>query len=161
MKTLYLMRHADAPGAFELQDKERPLSPHGIKQAKSIAPHLSNIEYVLCSGAVRTKMTCAALIEGGAEFDKIDYEDRLYNAPEEILLREIQNTEETGSILLIAHNPGIYALVNQLIGAATEKFETVRFSYSPATLSIIHCPIDQWADLRPHKNELADLIIPE
>lgn len=161
MPKLYLLRHAEAPSCFELSDKDRPLSTHGISQAKNVAAHLKDIDLVLCSSATRTKMTCAALIEGGANFKNIEYLDALYNAPAGDLLSSIQ-TVNAQNIMVIAHNPGIHVLANRLVGGGDKgQIEKLNLFYNPATLSIFECDIERWADIQPHQNTLIDLIIPD
>ncbi len=59
---MYLLRHAksswDEPGR---PDRERPLAPRGVRDAKRVAKHLRRQgvapELVLCSPAVRTRET--------------------------------------------------------------------------------------------------------
>lgn len=161
MRKLYLMRHAESPMSFDLNDKERPLSTHGIEQAKSIAPHLKDIHHVLCSSAVRTKMTCEFLSEAGAQFGKIEYSDLLYNAPMGVLLTQIQKAE-ADHLLLIAHNPGVHTLANFLAcDDESVNNEKLKLFYNPATLNVFECDIDQWQDIQPSANTLTQLIIPD
>lgn len=162
MRKLYLMRHADAPMAYDMLDKDRPLSPYGIDQAKSIAKHLEVIDHVLCSSATRTKMTCEALIEAGVKIGKIDYLDNLYNAPAGILLEKLQSASSQ-SIMIIAHNPGIHALANMLAKDEVNnaQVEQLRLFYNPATLSIFECVIDDWKNIEVGNNQLNNLIIPD
>ncbi len=162
MRKLYLMRHADAPMAYDMLDKDRPLSPHGIDQTKSIAPHLEPIDHVLCSSATRTKMTCEALIESGAKIGKIDYLDDLYNAPAGVLLENLQSALSQ-NIMIIAHNPGIHALANMLVKdeANNTQIEQLRLFYNPATLSIFKCITDDWKNIEVGENQLSNLIIPD
>ena len=160
MRTLYVMRHADSPMSFDMNDKERPLSAHGMEQAKSVAPHLNDIQHVLCSSAMRTKMTCEVLIEAGTQVGKVDYLDELYNAPMGVLLDVIQRAEAE-NILLIAHNPGIHALANFLaIDDGSSEVEKLKLFYNPATVSVFDCDIENWANIQPNANKLTDLIIP-
>lgn len=161
MHKLHLIRHADAPMSFGIDDKDRPLSDYGITQAKSITTHLECIDHVLCSSAVRTKMTAQALMKAGVEFGKIDYLDEIYNAPMGALLKALQTTE-AANILIIAHNPGIHALANFLAhDDGSSKIEKLKIFYSPATLSILECDIANWEDIQPNQNTLTHLITPK
>lgn len=160
IKTLHLLRHADAPMAYGMDDKDRPLSKLGITQAKSVAADLDQVDHVLCSGATRTKMTCNALIEAGAKFGKIDYLDDLYNAPESALLNAI-HTSTSQNVLVIAHNPGIHALANTLVKEDNNAdIEKLRLFYNPATLCVLECDVKNWNDLQLRENKLKKLIIP-
>lgn len=155
------MRHADAPMAYDVIDKDRPISNIGINQAKYIGSKIQTIDTVLCSDAVRTKMTCEAVIEAGAQIGKIKYLEELYNAPAGVLLNALQNAQSE-TILIIAHNPGIHALANMLCEESDNPSrEKLRLFYNPATLIILDCPINDWKDIQPNQNKLVDLIIPD
>jgi phosphohistidine phosphatase len=161
MLKLYLLRHAEAPMSFDMNDKDRPLRSHGVDQAKKAAESLKNIDHVLCSDALRTKMTFEALIEAGAKFDKVDYLNELYNAPAGDLLNALQRCEAQ-NILIIAHNPGIHVLANMLVGDGEKsQIEKLNIFYNPATLSVFDCDIKNWSDIHPAQNTLVDLVIPE
>ncbi|HPD83701.1 MAG: histidine phosphatase family protein [Alphaproteobacteria bacterium] len=161
MLKLHLLRHAEAPSAFNVSDKDRPLSPHGIQQAKSIADHLKHVDLVLCSSALRTQMTCKALTEAGANFETVKYLDELYNASAETLLNTVRSSISQ-NILVIAHNPGIHAFSTMMMGdGKSTDIEKVNLFYHPATLSVFECPIENWSDIQPFKNTLIDLVIPD
>jgi phosphohistidine phosphatase len=160
MKKLYLLRHAESPMSFDTNDKDRTLSLHGIAQAKSVAEHLKSIDHVLCSNALRTKMTCNTVVESGAQFGKVEYLDELYNAPADALLKSIHSCDAQ-SIMVIAHNPGIHMLAAMLAGEGNQtNLEKLNLFYNPASLSIFDCDIENWSDIQPSENTLVDLIIP-
>lgn len=161
MRRLYLLRHADAPMAYDMSDKDRPLSDIGINQSKNVGGHLNNIDTVLCSNSKRTKMTCDAVIETGSKIGKIEYLEELYNAPAGVLLNALQNAQSE-TVLIIAHNPGIHALANMLCEESDDPSrEKLRLFYNPATLTILECPIEDWKDIQPNQNKLVNLIIPD
>ncbi len=162
MLKLYLLRHAQAAGSFDVDDYQRPLTLHGIEQAQSLAPSLPNIHLCLCSSALRTKMTLDSLKKAEANIDKTTFSDELYNAPTGALLKAIQQSGTAQNFLLIAHNPGIHQLANILVKQDTshEHLEHLRFDYRPATLSIFECNIDNWKDIQPAQNKLTQLITP-
>lgn len=161
MPKLYLLRHAEAPGSFDVPDKQRPLSAHGIKQAERLNNALAGIDIALCSSAKRTRMTLQGAIDSGASVNKIEYLDALYNASASGMLEIIQS-QTVDNILIIAHNPGIHALANMLIGDGDKSLRNkLAISYHPATLSIIECESDSWQTIQPAANTLIDLIIPD
>lgn len=164
-KTLYLLRHAQAASALNGTDKDRPLSAHGIEQAKVVGQYLKdiNINKVICSSAERTRMTLNAVQEGGTSSESIEYSEVLYNAPAGDILNVIQSSAED-NILVIAHNPGIHMLANMLVddkNGDAIQVENLKIFYRPATLSIIECNIDNWADIQPSANKLTGLILPD
>lgn len=161
MRKLYLMRHAESPMSFDLNDKDRPLSAHGINQAKFIGQHLKNspIDICLCSSAVRTKETGEALIKEGVTFDEIKILDEMYNASKDQLLDILEAYQDYKSIMIIAHNPGIHELARRCVGKAEQlMFTALDMSYRPATLSIFDCSEESYLS---NQNKLIDLIIPE
>lgn len=150
MRKIYLLRHAEAPSAFNVSDIERPLSAHGKNQAFQIGTVLQQhkIDHVLCSSALRTQETLDSLKKAGAQFDKVEILENLYNAPADVLLKEIGMTK--GNVLIIAHNPGIHQLAFQLAQKGdTKLIDELAMGYSPASLSIFE------------NNKIIDLISPE
>ena len=69
MKTIYLLRHAQALSAGSGGgDFERKLSPKGLEDALALGHTLKKQDHVpsliLCSAAHRTKSTCERLLAG-------------------------------------------------------------------------------------------------
>lgn len=161
MPKLFLLRHAQAGSSLSKNDKDRPLSPHGIQQAKLVAPYLQDIDLALCSNAKRTKMTLETTIDAGASIKKIEYLETLYNAPLGDILSALQSCEGQ-NIIIVAHNPGIHQLAGTLAGNGEKsQLEQIRLFYQPATLAIFDCDIENWAEIQPQANTLIDLIIPD
>ncbi len=159
MPKLYILRHAHAESDFNLNDKDRPLSAHGISQAKNLVEHIKDIKKTLCSSALRTQMTANALKDAGSDLGIIEYKDNLYNAPAGDILSSIQSCSAE-NILIIAHNPGIHLLARSLANKGNQsQLEQLNIFYNPATLSIFNCHIENWNELKPQSNELLDLII--
>lgn len=158
MPKLYLLRHAEAASAFGLPDKQRPLTAHGILQAEKTANALSPVNLALCSAAERTKMTLQAAMSAGASIQKTEILESLYNASAETLLQNIQESGK-GDILVIAHNPGIHQLAASMAQHDdTPAFNKLMMSYSPASLTIFDCDIEDWSALQLHQNKLVDFI---
>ncbi|MEM6811636.1 MAG: phosphoglycerate mutase family protein [Pseudomonadota bacterium] len=159
MKTLYLLRHAESPSRFDLEDYERPLSDNGIAQAKAVGEHLKNVNKVLCSSAKRTRTTCKYAFENQG-LHNIEFSDDLYNASASTLLQNIQQ-EQSDHLLVIAHNPGIHMLAYQLISPNDQNRQLDKLSsyYPPCSLAIISCGIESWAELTIEANKLENFII--
>lgn len=150
-RRLMILRHSyAAPASLISSDHDRDLTPEGIALAsvigttidtKDLAPDL-----VIASDAARVQQTVSTVVD---QLDKrpqtIMYESGLYNAPVERLLQTIQKLDDSlGSVLLVAHNPGIGTLVQYLA-----KPIQISGSYTEATLSIfdLRCP---WDMITPH-----------
>ena len=131
MVTLYVLRHAksswDDPA---LPDVDRPLSARGRRNAAALADHVRRAglspELVLCSAALRTRETLAALLPALEGDTEISIESGLYGASDEDLLARLRKVPEpTRSVLLVGHNPGLEDLVARLAGdAAPERLPT-------------------------------------
>ncbi|MET0966131.1 MAG: histidine phosphatase family protein [Nakamurella sp.] len=113
-RTLILMRHAAAAGGA--RDEDRPLTAGGeIAAAEAgewIRGALPPVDAVLCSAAVRTRQTLAALaIDAPTE-----YLDELYNGGVEDILEQVGNVAESAqTVLVVGHAPGIPATAYQLV----------------------------------------------
>jgi phosphohistidine phosphatase len=130
-RTLHLLRHAkssrDDP---TLADRDRPLAPRGVRNAAVLAEKLSRAGFapdlVLCSPALRTRETLAAIEPALATAPEIRFEERLYGAAAGEIVAVLRSVPDaTGSVLLIGHNPGLEDLGALLDpGAAPEPLPT-------------------------------------
>lgn len=165
MHTVYLLRHAKSDWSDQmLPDHARPLASRGRRDAKRIAKHLRGcgIEptLVLCSSAERTRETLELVRPAlGAALTEI--EDRLYAASSDQLLERLRALpEESSSVLLIGHNPGLQqvALVlakpNRKRGRLEAKFPTGAL----ATLAVPHAT---WPQLAAGDAELTAFMVPK
>lgn len=133
MHVLFLMRHAHAEhGSGGLGDYYRPLSAMGRDSAAAAAAHLREVDYVLVSGAARTRQTVARLALGVT----VEPERELYGAGPAGILDAIHRVGEgVGRLLVVGHNPGIAALVDQLAGPDSDPVATrLAEQFPPATL---------------------------
>jgi phosphohistidine phosphatase len=162
VRTLYLLRHAksswDQP---ELPDSERPLAPRGVRDAKRVAKHLRRLgvtpQLVLCSSAVRTRATLELLRPALAAV-AIHIEDGLYGAASEALLGRLRTLpEETASVLLIGHNPGLQDLALILVSGEADR-ERLAEAFPTAALATLAVPT--WR-LSPGDAELVDFVVPK
>jgi phosphohistidine phosphatase len=168
-RQLILMRHATAnPG--DGRDHARELSDRGKDEAQRVGCWLAAEGRVpgrvLCSSALRCRETWQALAVGLGRDVAIEFEDRLYNAPSEVLLdslTDLTDLRETFSdagdsegeiVLLIAHNPGVSHLALDL---ATETLDTtsmpssahsrMRSGFAPASTACFEIA-SSWSMLR-------------
>jgi phosphohistidine phosphatase len=153
MPVLYLLRHAksswDDPG---LDDHDRPLAPRGRRAARQLAEHLqqesTEPDLVLCSSARRTIDTLDAIRKALGENAAIVVEDDLYGASESDLLARLKAVPaDSGSVMLIGHNPGIQYLA-VMLAAGGEKLDRIRRKYPTAALATLSFGAG-WAQLEP------------
>jgi len=168
MHRLFVLRHAKSSwnNSF-LADHDRPLAPRGERAAAALADHLATIDpppaLVLCSTARRAQDTLEPVRAKLPETTTVLIEDELYgaSAPDIVdRLREIP--EDTTSVLVVGHNPGLEDLVSglgrdgdpELIARVQAKFPTGAFATltfpgpwkslgsAPATLEAFVVPAD-------------------
>ncbi|TFL17992.1 histidine phosphatase family protein [Jannaschia formosa] len=104
---MILMRHAKSSWGDPMQgDHERPLNRRGREAAPRIGAWLRANGYtparILCSTAVRTRETCAAL---GFDVEP-EFRSDLYLAEPETILA-LARTPGPAPLLILGHNPGI------------------------------------------------------
>jgi phosphohistidine phosphatase len=130
MKHLLLLRHAVAevatPGA---SDAERPLTDAGHLEASDAAQCIARaglkIDSILASTARRTRETADIVVARLTLSVPIVHDASLYLATPDTLLYAINGCQaSTQTLLLVAHNPGISELAQQL--AAGLRASTLR-----------------------------------
>ncbi len=163
MKTLYILRHSQTLPSSENGDKARELTPKGLEDATALGKLMKQKGYTpdfaLCSTAIRTGQTLAQVMNS-LETVPIEKSETLYYHSASHYIQAIQEIEgDPSSILIVAHNPSIYEMVILLSGKGEESaMQRLMGGYAPGTLSVLSCPIDNWADLTPAANEITDLL---
>jgi phosphohistidine phosphatase len=120
MKTVLLMRHADANSVDVTElGNDRPVSVTGlfqIEQIKNAARDMyRDIDFVLCSGLKRARQTLQAIDPIISQNARIMFDDLLYKNSALDLLDRIQWTPAIyGKILIIGHNPGLSLFVEAI-----------------------------------------------
>jgi phosphohistidine phosphatase len=163
--TVYLLRHAKSDWSDQtLPDHARPLTPRGRRDAKRIAKHLGRrgIEptLVLCSSAERTRQTLELVRPelGGAP---VQIEDGLYAASNDELLERLRVLpEQSASVLVIGHNPGLQelALVLATPGGTRRRVEA---KFPTAALATLAVPYATWARLAASDAVLTAFVVPK
>ncbi|RYE06346.1 MAG: hypothetical protein EOP33_03950 [Rickettsiaceae bacterium] len=116
-KYLILMRHADSLPTIDGEDFNRVLSPRGIHQATKAAKLLTSyqIDKILVSPALRTKQTME-IINEELKIKQIETQEELYSANKQSIFDMITNqSDEIKSLMIIGHNPEIYASIFDMI----------------------------------------------
>lgn len=145
MKRLTLMRHADARWQDTgVSDLERPLNRRGVAAAEAMARRLLELELVpellLVSPSRRTQQTGEILARVLALPARLVMSDEsLYLASAADLLKVAQATgPRVTHLLVVAHNPGVSELVQQLVPAAEAS------GLATAALCSIAFECDHW-----------------
>jgi phosphohistidine phosphatase len=166
MRTLILLRHLksswDDPG---LPDHDRPLAPRGRRAGKRIRRDMQDTgiapQLVLCSSAVRAVDTWQAIRAGVPQGRRVVIEDGLYAASAATLLERLKGVpDETETVLLIAHNPGIGDLAVGLAGTGdAHALERMRAKYPTGGLATLMFD-GSWAELGSADARLAEFVVP-
>ena len=168
MKTLYLLRHAksawDDPG---LDDHDRPLAPRGEKAAQKIGrylkDHKAHIDLVLCSTATRAQDTCARVLAAMDAPDiPVEREFGLYLCGSHVLLERLRDAPDSaGSLMLIAHNPDLHELAQQLTGSGEDRHgKALAEKFPTAACAVLLFETMHWRDLDLGAGRLADFVLP-
>ncbi len=158
MKTLYILRHAKSSWDNPLlADFERPLNKRGLESAPLIGEIIYknkfNPDLFLSSPAKRAKQTAVLAREVGAIKPEIRFDERIYEASPQTLVQIISELgEDSDSLLLVGHNPGLEGLIRFLTGE-TRPMAT-------GALAVIDLNVETWAETTAECGTLKNLIRP-
>ena len=143
---------------MSLTDFQRPLNTRGKSDGPLMANYLSikfnKIDYLHSSSSVRTIETSKFFINQ-INFKKIEYDDALYHSSAISILNLIKNySDEYQSVTIIAHNPGLTNLINELTNISLDNLPTTG-------LAEIKFNSDSWADISCENSSLIDLKFPK
>ena len=156
MKTLHLLRHAQASRAdADWVDFERPLSRRGERDAIALAQSIPAMslrpQLILCSPALRTQQTYAAIASALRPQVTPRFEPKLYLAPARSLLSRLRSAPASVTeLLLIGHNPGLEDLALLLIREAPAALR-IKLSEKLPTCSLLTLTLEleTWQALAP------------
>jgi phosphohistidine phosphatase len=121
VQTLIVLRHAKSDWSGDESDHDRPLAKRGRRQAPKagawLAAHAGPIDLAVVSSAARAQQTWAL---ASAELDRPPRQhddERLYAVSGRALKLVLDEVAaDLGTVVLVAHNPGVEDLVHQLTG---------------------------------------------
>lgn len=154
MKTLLILRHAEAGHSFTGDDHSRTLTERGQSQAQQVGHWLLQAQQVpemtVVSTAMRTRQTCIWINhELGEKAPTPSLDERLYQASSSALCSVINQTPETvNTLLVVAHMPGVQDLSTRLAShdSAEEAVLEMASHWPPAGLAVF--TVDKpWAEL--------------
>jgi len=146
-KKLTLIRHAKSSwDDGELDDKQRPLTRRGEKDAAHIGRWLKEQHWrpdtLWSSNALRAMMT-AKIIASTAKISlsSLDKKKKLYLAEASDLLGFINDLDDRiDHIALVGHNPGLLDLINALTGEMIDSLPT-------CSVYLIEFPCRTWQEV--------------
>ncbi len=142
MKTLLLMRHAKSSWKDEsLDDHDRPLNKRGKRESPRIGELLRDQQlvpdFILCSSARRARKTAESVAFAAGFRGETRITSELYMIPPARMLEILAETSDSfSSVLLIAHNPSLEELFEQLTGHSQ--------AFSTASIAQLELRIDSW-----------------
>lgn len=152
---LLLLRHAKASQDSKSgSDHDRPLAKRGVRDAAVISALLHSEglkpDLILCSTALRTRQTAAALIATWPTLT-IQYEDGLYLTSIAGAMEFLRRIESARTVLLIGHNPMIEHMLHTLVDRSLENdvvgLQDAAAKYPTGALSELALKIDAWSEL--------------
>lgn len=171
MKRLFLLRHAKAsPEEPWIDDAERPLTPKGRSDAVRMGRFLRHEIYVpdvvLCSMAVRTRQTLDLLLPELQASPAVQYLDELYLAKSSAIIDIIRHAPETGSLMVVSHNPGLEECAHQLTHRPADRalrkaYDTMSDKYPTGALAVIDFAVARWTEVGPQSGELEMFVRPK
>jgi phosphohistidine phosphatase len=167
VKTLYVLRHAKSDWAdASLADRDRPLARRGARAAAHVAAHVRRAgirpALVLCSPARRACETLEAVRPALGAQAVVEVEDELYAAGAAELLARLRKVgANTGSVMLIGHNPGLEDLTVHLAGDGdATAISQLQRKFPTAALATIDLGPINWDELGPGRAYLESIFLP-
>jgi phosphohistidine phosphatase len=167
MKTLYLLRHAKAePGSKVISDPERVLAPRGHEACAIIGAYMRAKAYVpdfvLASPSGRTKETFELVAKAAGIAPMHRFEDALYLATAEDLLRAIHKTDDAiPSLMLVGHNPGMHHISLLLAESRPAPLrKALELKYPTCALAVLWFETRRWKEVSAGRGKLIDFVTP-
>jgi len=166
MTALFLLRHAKAEAGGTKEDRTRGLIEAGRRGAAAISAAMAeraiNPSLVLCSDSARTRETLAIVLPTLKPAPEVIYEDELYLADAKKLLKRLRRLpQDTESVMVVGHNPGLQELIvlladqptGPLMARVVQEFPTAALARFEVNLP--------WPALAPGGAHLTALIAPK
>ena len=156
-RSLFILRHAEAAEASD--DFDRALTSRGRLQAGQVGAALAEYLQPPTLSIHSTARRVVETLDGVATHLPLRRDGRrnLYNAEIKILFETVrQAPDDCRSLLIVAHNPGVFMLAALLASGAW-----TRTDYPPAGLAVFHCEAANWPDVVPGRCALENFQIPD
>ena len=167
MRRLLLLRHAKAeslqPGG---RDHDRVLMARGRADAKTLGAYLARHGFIpdraVVSTAARTRETWTLLTAAMGNSPPVSFEERLYDASPEAILGAIKEIgPDTGTLMIIGHNPGLQELAAVLVASGDiEARERLGREFPTSALVVISFAVENWSGVHPRGGRLEHFITP-
>jgi phosphohistidine phosphatase len=142
MKTLLVMRHAQAVQGATVSDHERPLTESGVRDAQRMGRLFRGIRpmRVLSSTAIRALETAEVALQVAKLTVSIERTKQLYDSDTTRHLSVLNSVDiSIDRLLIVGHNPALENLVAMLV-----RQQVVM---KTGALALIAVPTNAWQDL--------------
>ena len=162
MKTLLLMRHAEAGPVGRHGDKGRRLTARGLEAAMTMGRFLDRSGHLpdlaLVSDSQRTRETVDALGSALRLQPQVEFDLAIYRGDRDELLDHIRTRGATAHcILVVGHNPAIADLAETLAGS---EAAAAWHGFPTAAVAIFAVQSDGWERLGPDCTTLERFVTP-
>lgn len=157
-RRLVLLRHASAEPSSPDGDASRPLSTQGLAEAARLGEWLSREgllgDVVICSPALRTRATWAAIQEVTGHGVLIEMVPAIYEAGVQDLLEVVLDagavSPDARTIVLVGHAPGVPSLAYDLVGGVGQQadLDALTREFLPASAAVVSWS-GSWSDVTP------------
>ncbi|MDP7448775.1 MAG: histidine phosphatase family protein, partial [Candidatus Latescibacteria bacterium] len=158
VKRLLIMRHAKSDWADPAtEDFDRPLNCRGQTDVPILGQFLAGSappDLILASAARRAQETGTLLLEALDGSAELVLDGRLYlSTPDTLATVLAASAGDAGTVVVIAHNPGVEQWSSELSGASIHM--------PPGAVACLDCEADGWADAGRRRAALRWLITPK
>jgi len=168
MRRLLLLRHAKAERAQPGQkDHERVLTDRGRSDAARVGAYLVRHrlapDRVLVSTSARTRETWTLLAEATGSAPPVRFEERIYDASPQTILKVIQETPaKTETLLVVGHNPALQELAAMLIASGeVDSRQRLKEEFPTAAIAVITFAVEDWRSVHPQGGRLEHFVAPK
>lgn|SRR5690606_22798553 len=159
-KTLYLLRHAQSAEKQQGQhDRDRELTPLGVKETLQIASYLHQQKIVLdviyFSIAERARATAQLIADTlKVDHDRVLAEEELFQASVRTFLEFVNQLDDAyHQVMCVGHNPTISYLAEYISNGEIGDM-------SPAGLAIVKFNTTSWKEVQQSSGELVTYATP-
>lgn len=162
---LILMRHAKTePIAPGMSDRQRELTARGRSDARLIGAKLQTEGWapnrILCSPAVRTRQTLAALRDALSTSPDTDIVDDLYGA-QDYFGPIARFGGDTRRLMVIGHNPTVHATARAAARSGDEALrERLSDTFPTGAFALIAFKAHDWAEAGIQDGRLLSFVTP-
>lgn len=167
LKTLLLLRHAKSAWPDGVDDHDRPLAERGRRDAPRMGAYMAEVglepDFALVSSARRTQETWDLVAPTLGKACPSQTVASIYEAEPAAILAAIHAApHESGTLLVIGHNPGFEDLAASLAPEGdVDTVARLRSKYPTAGLAVIRFDGEQWADVAPGGGRLVAFVTPK